>query len=319
VIPIEWIVQARERIQPHIMETPLTFDPKLNLFLKWENQQVTGSFKARGALNKILALHEWERRCDIVTASAGNHGQGVALAASKIHAKSIVFASEHAVRQKIDAMRLLGAEVRLVPGGYGEAERIGLDFAKKTGATWVSAYNDGQIIAGQGTLAFEILKQEPALAQAEWVVPVGGGGLISGIGSALFDPSLSATLTGIQSQASSYFNALFYTGNQDGVVEQASLGDGLAGPVEVESITIPIVRRCVDSIHLVSEEDIAYAIAFAWHHYRQIIEGSGAVSLAGVLTGKIQTRPAVVVISGGNIQPELHLEIIHRYPKHAIT
>ena len=313
MIPFEWIVQAEKLIRPHIRETPLSYDPELDIFLKWENIQITGSFKARGALNKIIGLQEWELNRGIVTASAGNHGQGVALAASKVNTKAVVFASEHAVGRKIEAMRSLGADVRLVPGGYGDAELAGMDYANQTGAIWISPYNDGSVIAGQGTLAIEILKQEPALDQGEWIVPVGGGGLISGIGSYLSGKPCTTTLTGVQSDASSYLHSIFYSGSQDNVIERPSIADGLAGPVENGSITIPISRQTVSTMLLVCEDEIEAAIAYAWQHYQQIIEGSGAVGLAAVLTGKIHTRPAVVIISGGNIQSELHNGILIKY------
>ena len=122
---------------------------------------MTGSFKARGALNKILSLQDWELERGLVTASAGNHGQGVALAANMKHARAIIFASEHALQNKLQAMRDLGAEIQLVPGGYGEAEQAGISYANATGATWVSPYNDGMIIAGQGTIALEVMKEMP--------------------------------------------------------------------------------------------------------------------------------------------------------------
>ncbi|MGE5123557.1 MAG: threonine ammonia-lyase, partial [Acidobacteriaceae bacterium] len=146
MIPYEWLEQAGERITPHIQRTPLTFDPRHELFLKFENHQVTGSFKARGALNKILALQDWELERGLVTASAGNHGQGVALAAGIRHAHVTVFVSEHASMNKIQAMRALGAEIHLVPGGYAEAESAGIAHAKGSGATWISPYNDGLVI-----------------------------------------------------------------------------------------------------------------------------------------------------------------------------
>ena len=185
MIPFNWLEEAQARVAGVIQVTPLTYDPQNELYIKWENHQVTGSFKLRGALNKILSLQPWERERGIVAASAGNHGQGVALAARMTQAQAIVYASEHAVPAKIQAMQALGAEVRLVPGGYGEAEKAGLEFAARSGATWVSPYNDGQIIAGQGTLALETLAQLPGAASYTWLVPAGGGGLLAGTGAAL--------------------------------------------------------------------------------------------------------------------------------------
>ena len=221
MIPLEWITQAETRIRPHIHETPLTYDSNLKIYIKWENQQITGSFKARGALNKILSLQKWELDRGVVTASAGNHGQGVALAAAKVNARVIVFAPEHAVEKKINAIRSLGAEIRLVAGGYEEAEKAGLAFASAERATWISPYNDGMVIAGQGTLGLESLKQEAELGNSEWVVPIGGGGLISGIGSYLSNVAPTSLVSGVQSSASPFFYALYTTGTQDNVTEKA--------------------------------------------------------------------------------------------------
>lgn len=312
MIPYTWIEQARARIAAHILHTPVTFDPELNTYLKWENLQVTGSFKARGAFNKVFTLQAWELERGLVAASAGNHGQGVALAGSKAGAKVLVFASEHAVPAKLDAMRALGAELRLIPGGYSEAERAGLEYAANSGTTWVSPYNDGQVIAGQGTLVLETLEDMPELASATWVVPVSGGGLISGVGAALKEGSAppQAKLVGVQTEASPFMYGLYHNGTQENAVELPSLADGLAGPVEEGSITIPLVRQYVDDIVLVNESEITNAIRYAWEKYHERIEGSAAVSLAAILNNRVIDRPTVLVLSGGNIQPKVHQEIV---------
>lgn len=317
MIPTDWLIQAYERIQPHIQRTPLTYDRDLDIYLKWENRQVTGSFKARGALNKVLVLEPWERERGLVAASAGNHGQGVALAGKMIGASVKIFVSESAVPTKVKAMRALNAEVVRIRGGYGEAEQAGLQYAQETGATWVSPYNDGQVIAGQGTIGLEALNQLPAGVAATWIVPTSGGGLISGIGAAIkqlpsFSPEISVQkqLIGVQSEASAFMHALFYSGSQVGIQELPSLADGLAGTVEEGSITISLTKKFVDDILLISESEIKRAIAYAWEQYQEMIEGSAAVALAAVISGKIAHRPAVAIISGGNIQPELHAEIV---------
>jgi threonine dehydratase len=311
MIPYTWLEQAAERINGHIQKTPLTYDPNNDMYLKWENHQVTGSFKARGALNKVLTLEKWERQRGLVTASAGNHGQGLALAGKLIQAPVVIFASEHAVASKIEAMESLGAQVRLVPGGYGEAEQAGLEYAAAQGMTWISAYNDGQIIAGQGTLGLETLMELPGLPQAVWVVPVGGGGLISGIGAAIKTHSAGGdcSLIGVQSEASPFGYFLYHKGSSEGVIEQPSLADGLAGEIEKDSLTIPLMRRYLDDFVLVSEQAIADAIRYAWNRYQEVLEGAGAAALAAVLSGKVKGRPAVVILSGGNIQPQRHSEI----------
>jgi threonine dehydratase len=327
MIPFSWLTEADDRITPYIRRTPLSYDPEHGLYIKWENHQVTGSFKARGALNKVMTLQKWERQQGLVAASAGNHGQGLALAGKIFNAPVTIFASENASPMKLAAIRTLGASITLVPGGYGEAENAGLVYARESGATWVSPYNDGQIIAGQGTLGLEILR-DPTFPseQAAWVVPVGGGGLISGIAIATKEhdemaltsahgslPASQPILIGAQSQASPFFHALYHTGSQSAAEELTSLADGLSGPVEDGSITIPIVESYVDDMILVSEEEIEAAIAYAFFRYQEIIEGSSAAALAAVLTQKVKTRPAVVIISGGNIQPELHRSICARF------
>jgi threonine dehydratase len=313
MIPSNWLEDAAERIAPHIRKTPLNYIPHEDLFIKWENHQITGSFKVRGAFNKILCLNEWERGRGLTTASAGNHGQGVALAGRQVGAKVKVFVSEHAVPAKLDAMRALGAEVILVPGGYGDAEKAGLEFAQANGAIWISPYNDGQVIAGQGTIGLEINRDLPPLRESTWVIPAGGGGLVAGVGAALEHVFPRPHLVAVQSQASPYLYSLFHHNTQDGVIELESLADGLAGPVEPGSLSIPMVRRFVDEFVLVSEEEIARAIAFSWQQYSEKIEGSAATALAAVLFNKIKHRPAVVLISGGNIQPELHAQIVSRW------
>ena len=310
MIPNIWFEQAQQRISPYICTTPLTYDPHLDAYFKWESHQVTGSFKVRGALNKVLSLQPWERSRGIVTASAGNHGQGVALAASISQAPVIVFASEHAMPRKVSAMQALGAEVRLVSGGYAEAEQAGLAYAASHNMTWVSPYNDGQVIAGQGTLALEVLNQLPTSSNTTWVIPAGGGGLLSGIGAALEHKDNPPRLVAVQSIASAYLHALYHTGKQDHISELPSLADGLSGPVEPGSVTIPLTRKFAQDFVLVDEEQIAQAIAYAWNHYQECIEGSAAVALAAVLSGLIPTRPVVILITGGNLQPEIFDKIM---------
>lgn len=313
LVPFQWIEEAAERIAPHINHTPLSYDPDIDVYFKWENQQITGSFKLRGALNKVLSLQGWERERGLVTASAGNHGQGVAVAAKLCGVSVTVFTSDHAAPNKLQAMQRLGAEIQQVNGGYAQAEAAGITYAQEHGMTWISPYNDGQIIAGQGTLALELLHDLEMTHDQIWVVPAGGGGLVSGIGAAIRTLERPPSLIAVQSEASPFLYAIFHKGTQEGVVELDSLADGLAGPVEAGSVTIPMTHAYVDNFFLVSEMDIAKAIAYAWRHYQQRIEGSGAVTLAAILTGKVAQRPAVAVITGGNIQAEVHAQIIAQY------
>lgn len=285
--------------------TPITYDAQRQLYLKWENHQITGSFKLRGALNKVRTLSKSELERGLVPASAGNHGQGVALAARDAKAEVTVFASEHAVPAKLQAMQALGTRIQLVTGGYAEAESAAIQYARAHGAVWISPYNDIEVICGQASIGMELLEQITE-TPAACLVPAGGGGLIAGIAAAFNHSRMKIPVIGVQSKASSYLHALYHHGDQNSVVETESLADGLSGAVEANSITIELSRRWVNDIILVSEEEIKSAIAFAWLTYHEIIEGSAAVSLAAVLSGKIKHRPLIVVITGGNIQPEIH-------------
>ena len=315
MIPLEWLRAAEKRLDGQTHRTPLTYDAGRGLYIKWENRQKTGSFKARGAINKALTLENWEREMGLVTASAGNHGQGVALAGKLVGASVKVFASKDAPLVKINAMRALGADVELVEGGYHDAEKAGLAYVKRNDAIWLSPYNDGHVVAGQGTVASEILQERPETAEATWLVPVSGGGLLAGIGAVLRNQANPARVIGVQVAASAFMHSLFYNGNQDNVEDLPTLADGLAGAVEAGSITIPLIKKYVDEIILVSEEEVAQAVAFAWTEYGEKIEGSGAVGLAAILSKKGTMQPTVIVVSGGNIQPEIHAEILSRYEK----
>ncbi len=313
MIPYEWMAEAEQRIAGHIRQTPLTFDASRNLYLKWENRQVTGSFKARGALNKVLSLQSWERSSGLVAASAGNHGQGVALAGRITGAPVEVFASEHAVPAKLHAMRELGAQVHTVPGGYAEAEAAGRRYARERQRTFVSPYNDGQVIAGQGTCGVEIVRQLDSVETAAWIVPAGGGGLISAIGTLLTDMKRRPKLIGVQAAASPFTDSLFHRHTQAGVKDLPTLADGLAGAVEEGSVTISMIERSVDEFLTVSEEEIARAMAFAWYVYREKIEGAAAVALAAALDGRISERPSVPILTGGNVDPDVHEKVLQEY------
>ncbi|MBI3739179.1 MAG: threonine/serine dehydratase [Chloroflexi bacterium] len=324
MIPYEWFEQAQARIAPHIQQTPLTYDSKRGLYLKWENHQVTGSFKPRGALNKVLSLEDWERKAGLVAASAGNHGQGVALAGRLTGAPVEVFVSSHAVPAKVQAMKDIGAKIYVVEGGYTEAESAGRKYAIEHYRTFISPYNDGQVIAGQGTIGLEILdaltsnpspagRGEGVRGIANWLVPSGGGGLISAFGALLAKTHPRPKLIGVQAAASPFTHSLFHRHTQQGIEDLPTLADGLSGAVEEGSITIPMMEQYVDDFLLVSEDEIARAMAFAWYVYHEKIEGSGAVGLAAALSGEVVERPSVIIISGGNVQPEVHAEIVARY------
>lgn len=313
MIPMEWVQRAQASLAPHIKKTPVTYDADQDIFLKWESVQVTGSFKIRGALNKILNLSDWEREQGLVTASAGNHGQGVAYAGAQMHVPVTVFVPENASPIKIQRIIEYGAQVLKIPGGYEAAERAGKMHAAASGCTWISPYNDGLVIAGQATIAAEILADIPAAQSSPWVVPVGGGGLISGIAAYLHAKTPNPHIFGVQPMASPFFHSIFKRGTQAGVQDSPTLCDGLAGAIEQDSITIPLIKKFVQDIILVEENEIIQAMQYAWEVYGEPMEPSGAAGLAAVLSGKIPGKPSTVIISGGNITPESHAQLIKPY------
>jgi threonine dehydratase len=313
VIPYEWFEQASKRIAPYIVETPLTYDDDRDLYLKWENRQTTGSFKPRGALNKVLTLDDWERKAGLVAASAGNHGQGVALAGQVTGSQVEVFVPERAPTLKVEGMRSLGAQIHIVHGGYSEAESEAKEYSAKRNKTFVSPYNDAQVIAGQGTVFIEALRQMASMRKDRppdpgapppimtWIVPTGGGGLIASCGIVLQSHGRHDRLIGVQPAASAFTYNLYHHGTQSGVEDGPTLAEGLSGAIDGDSVTIPMLQKFVDDMVVVTEEVIAEAIAFAWRTYHERVEGSGAAGLAAAIYGQVGAGPGVVVISGGNI------------------
>ncbi len=293
--------EAYDRIRTHIRVSPHTFHAALNLDLKWENRQRTGSFKPRGALNKILTYPQEGRPAVWVTGSAGNHGQAVALAARLTGSRAIVFVPQATPRIKIEQMLALGAQVERVAGLFGDAEAKAIAFARQSGFPFLSPYNDEDVIRGAGTIALEWLDQNPDVERI--LVPVGGGGLICGVGlcAKLIKPQIE--ILGVLSENSAYLHSQYYRGHMEGVIERPTLTDGLAGAVEAGSITIELLSSACDGILQISEEEIAAGVVYLHHKLGETVEGSGAVGLAAVLSGRVQTqdRPTGALVSGGNI------------------
>jgi threonine dehydratase len=250
-----------------------------------------------------------------VAASAGNHGQGVALAAQLAGTTARIFVPESTPQVKVTRMQQLGASVEHVHGYYGEAEARAIREAAQTGSTYVSPYNDPAVIAGAGTTALEWLEQAPELQR--WLVPLGGGGLIAGVGVVARALRPDIEIIGVQSEASPYLYQQFYRGTMDDVVELPSLTDGLAGSVEPGSVTIDLLPRVCNQVVLVTEEDVARAIAYAYWELGEVVEGSAAVGLAAVLADKVSTvdRGTGALITGGNIDPDKHAAICARYTR----
>jgi threonine dehydratase len=303
LVSIENIHQAQQRIAAYVVPTRLerANDPDkvgAAAWLKLECGNITHSFKIRGALNAMLSLSEEARQRGVITASSGNHAQGIAYAAHQTGTKAQILMPPKTPQRKIDGVRRYGAEAILVGPTYDDAEREAIRRAKNEDLTYVSAYNDPNVIAGAGTVGLEIVAQLPDVARV--LVCVGGGGLISGVSCAVKAHNPAIEVIGVCAEAAPAMYNFFYSQQ---LPEQDTLADALAGDIEAGSMTFDHVRRDVDQIVLVSEAQIAEAMR--WLVYRQgwIGEGGGVVALAALLSGVVapNDQPTAVIVSGGNI------------------
>ena len=283
------------------------------VYLKMENTQRTGSFKIRGAYNKVSRLSEEERAKGIITASAGNHGQAVALAAKLFNIKSTIVVPEGAPIVKIEAIRNYNPNGKIIEHGsrYDEAYQKALEIKEKEDMTFVHAYNDIDVIKGQATIALEILEQLP---DVEYVFcPIGGGGLISGISSYLKEFNKDIKIIGVESENAASMLESYKKKKLTSLPIKATICDGIAVK-EPGHITFEKIKQYVDDIVLVSDEEVANAILFLLERAKAFVEGAGAAALAAVLNSKIdiQNKKIVVIISGGNLTPNLISRIISK-------
>jgi threonine dehydratase len=295
---------ARERIRTLARVTPVYSSETLGrrsgraVFLKAENLQRTGSFKIRGAVNKVATLSDAERAAGVVTASAGNHGQAVALAAREAGVKATVFMPQDAPMAKLDATRSYGAEIVLAGEGYDGAQAAAQD-AVEQGATMVHAFEDEVVIAGQGTLGLELAEQIDGLETL--VVPIGGGGLASGISIALKELRPDIRIVGVQAAACAPLAGREATG--------FTIADGIAVK-EPGVLTSTILGERLDEVVTVTDEEIAHAIVLLLERVKLVVEGAGAASVAALLGGKVPgAGAACAVLSGGNIDASLLIEV----------
>lgn len=312
------IEDARRRIKDVITPTPIIADARLskeigaNAYLKAESLQKSGSFKIRGAYNKISRLSDEEKRRGVIAASAGNHAQGVALAASLVGIKSTIVLPEFAPLTKITATRGFGAEVVLYGATFDEAVAYSREMQEKYGFTYVHAFDDEKVIAGQGTIGIEMVEGIPDLSTV--VVPIGGGGLISGIATAVKALRPNARVIGVQAENVSWVKPSLAAGHAVLAQPGQTIADGIAvkNPGEV---TLPIIRELVDEVVEVSEEEIARAIYFCVQNNRLVVEGAGAAGLAALLAKKIDVRPndnVCAVLCGGNIDANLLARVLEQ-------
>jgi len=296
---------ARDRIAGHARRTPIERSIWLSerlgvdVYLKLECWQPTRSFKVRGALNAVAAMDAASRERGLVTASAGNHGQAIALAARAFGASARIFVPRDAPEPKRARIRSLGAELDEAARDYDEAEDAARLFAERTDRTFVHGFSDPAVVAGQGTIGLEVAEALPDVREV--VVPVGGGGLAAGVGVALAATAPHARLIGVQSEKTPAMYEAFRAGRVVGVPVVPTWADGLAGRTD-ESAYLR-ARRLLADLRLVGEAAIADAIVGLYSHDGVVAEGSAAVTAAAVLTLDLGlSGPTVLVISGGNIE-----------------
>lgn len=316
-ITLSEIRAASERLRERVTVSPLTHSARLseltgtNLVLKLENLQFTGSFKERGACNRLLLLSDAERRAGVVTASAGNHAQAVALHAARLGIAATVVMPESTPLVKLEATRRHGARVELWGRGYDDASERAAEIALAEGLVYIHPFDDLAVIAGQGTLGLELLEQFPELEAV--VVPVGGGGLLAGVACAIKETNPEIQVFGVESEAFPGMRVAFESLLPLSPVGTRTIADGIAVR-RVGAHTVPLVRRYADGVVLVDEEEIAEAILLLLEKEKTVAEGAGAVGLAALLQRRLELtgRNVAVVVSGGNIDVNLVARIIER-------
>lgn len=304
-IGLSEIREAAVRIAPHIISTPFLQSAWLSdlaqaeVFVKWESLQLTGSFKLRGALNKMMLLKQRGSR-DVLAASAGNHGLGTAHAARLLDMRASIVVPANAARTKVDAIRHCGAELIACGESYDEAESAGRAMAEERKVEFVSPYNDLELIVGQATAALEILEH---YSIDILLVPVGGGGLLAGAALAARALGSSVSIIGVQAANSPAMYSSFRAGRLVEVKESPTCADGLSGNIEREAITFPIIRDYVSDIVLVEESNIERAVVEFLMQDHMVVEGSGAVCAAAFLEGKISApnKKIGMIVTGRNI------------------
>lgn len=316
MLSLDRVYKASTVLKEIIRETDLIAAPKLhqgcNVYLKTENLQVTGSFKIRGSYFKISQLTEEEKHKGVIACSAGNHAQGVALAATKNGIKSIICLPDGAPISKVEATKRYGAEVCLVKGVYDDAYNKALELKDEKGLTFIHPFNDPDVIAGQGTIGLEILNQLPNADVV--VVPIGGGGLISGIAYTIKQLKPNCKVYGVQAAGAPSMEHSIADGEIETLDTVNTIADGIAVKTP-GSLTYDLCNEYVDGIVTVSDDEIALAILTLLEQQKLIAEGAGAVPVAAVMNGKIPDidgKNVVCVVSGGNIDVTILSRVIER-------
>lgn len=315
MITLDNIYRASFALKGIIRRTDLIYAPQINpesqIYLKPENLQYTGSFKLRGACYKIACLTEEEKKKGVIACSAGNHAQGVALGATKNGIDSLICLPEGAPISKVEATKRYGAKVCLVPGVYDDAYQKALQLKEEKGYTFIHPFDDEYVIAGQGTIGLELLNQLPDVEAV--IVPVGGGGLISGVAFALKSLKPDVKVYGVQAQGAASMLRSIEDAHRECLPSVSTVADGIAVK-EPGEITFDICRKYVDGIVTVTEDEICAAILALMEQQKLIAEGAGAVSVAAAMFNKVPVagKKTICLVSGGNIDVTILSRVISR-------
>lgn len=318
MIDLKTIHQASERIKGVVVKTPFSYAPRLSeevgcsVYLKKENLQVTGAFKIRGAYNKIATLSDDERQCGVVAASAGNHAQGVAMAAQIFNINATIVMPESTPLTKINGVRYYGAEVILAGANYDEAYAYATEYGAKHSMVFVHPFADEAVMAGQGTIALEMLDDIKDLDAI--LIPVGGGGLISGMASVIKSIAPHVEVIGVSATGAPAMKESFEAKSPIDSLSVRTIADGIAVR-DTSPITLSHIIESVDEIISVDDEEIANAILFLLERQKLVVEGAGSVGVAALLHNKLErlrNKKVGVVLSGGNMDVTLLSLIIEK-------
>lgn len=312
------IEQAAGRLAGQVERTPLVRSDNLSercghpVHLKLETLQPIGAFKLRGAMNAIFSLDDEARKRGLVTASTGNHGRAVAYAAEKLGIPATICMSELVPTNKVEAIRALGADIRIVGRSQDDAQEEVERLTRSRGLTAIPPFDHSDVVAGQGTIGLEVVEDMPELATI--LVPLSGGGLAGGIAVAVKALKPRARVVGISMERGAAMHASVKAGRPVSVQEEETLADSLGGGIGLANrVTFALCQALLDDIVLVSEDEIAAGIRNAAHEEGLRVEGAGAVAFAAVLSGKVNiSGPTAIIVSGENIDPALHKTIIDR-------
>ena len=315
MLTLDNVYRANYALKNVVRKTDVIYAPKLakgtQLYLKTENLQITGSFKVRGAYYKMTCLSEEEKKKGVIACSAGNHAQGVALAAQKNGIKAVICLPDGVPISKVEATKSYGAEVCLVEGVYDDAYNRALELRDEKGYTFIHPFNDEDVIAGQGTIALELSEQIPDLDAV--IVPIGGGGLISGIAYTLKSLNPNVKIYGVQAAGAPSMKNSVADGEVEELASVSTIADGIAVK-KPGSLTYEICKKYVDEIVTVTDDEISAAILALMEQHKLVTEGAGAVAVAAAMFDKVPIagKKAVCVLSGGNIDVTILSRVIKR-------